>query len=270
MGFTKALEGRRTHHTTCKLASLASLGFVVGLAAAVPVAVRFPDRTTDALLADIDPGFPDLVLSQVIYQAGGAVEVGVALDLPDENGDPTCAFGLVEGSRYPAIDWREGPHCDHVEPNLSTWGLYGPVKCFGCDWSEGFPNQVLYRSRITAYYLRHRPDMASEWTYGWVAIQAITIENLTCDPQCAGVESSFANLNILAAGFETDPGVLVPIGTGLCAADLNFDGVLDLADVQMFVENFVDGYNIADRNADGVYDLVDLQTFVGAFVGGCP
>ena len=257
-------------HTARSISIYMALVIGTAFATAEPIAARFPDLTSLVVLQDVDPAFPSLVITHASHQGGGAVYVGIAFDVPDTNGDPTCAFGLVEGSRHPIATWLDGPYCFGGVPNFNAWGLYGPVKCFGCDWSEGFPSQVVFRSPITAYYVRHRTDMDSEWYYGWVAIQAVVIENLTCDPQCAGLESSFATLNILAAGFETEPGVILPIGAGLCEADLNFDGVLDLADVQKFVEDFVDGYNIADRDADGDFDLADLQAFVGAFVGGCP
>jgi hypothetical protein len=60
-------------------------------------------------------------------------------------------------------------------------------------------------------------------------------------------------------------------GSADCAADLNGDTVLDLADLQTFIGSFV-GQQVTADLADpiGVYDLADLQAFVGAFIGGCP
>jgi len=46
-------------------------------------------------------------------------------------------------------------------------------------------------------------------------------------------------------------------------------GVLDLADVNIFVSAFVDGYPDADANGDGLYDLSDVSLFVTQFVAGC-
>lgn len=56
-----------------------------------------------------------------------------------------------------------------------------------------------------------------------------------------------------------------------CPADMNGDGVLDLADVQMFIAAFV----AQDPSADlaepfGVIDLADVQAFVTSFNAGCP
>ena len=48
-------------------------------------------------------------------------------------------------------------------------------------------------------------------------------------------------------------------------------GVLDLADVQCFIEAFMNQDPIADLGApSGVFDLVDLLAFIDSFVNGCP
>ncbi len=55
-----------------------------------------------------------------------------------------------------------------------------------------------------------------------------------------------------------------------CTADLAEPfGVLDLADVQGFVESFTTGAPLADLNGDGVFDLADVQAYVTAFLAGC-
>lgn len=59
--------------------------------------------------------------------------------------------------------------------------------------------------------------------------------------------------------------------SGPCYADLTDDGVLDLADLQQFLQSFVTGNEEADYlDPRGVWDLADLQFFVQEFVGGCP
>ena len=56
-----------------------------------------------------------------------------------------------------------------------------------------------------------------------------------------------------------------------CPADLTGEGVLDLADLQLFVASFVAQQPPADfAPPQGVYDLADLQAFVAAFIAGCP
>lgn len=66
---------------------------------------------------------------------------------------------------------------------------------------------------------------------------------------------------------------LVAADAGGCnAADIAapFE-VLDLADIQAFVNAFVAQDSLADLAAPtGVFDLADIQAFVGAFTAGCP
>ena len=47
-------------------------------------------------------------------------------------------------------------------------------------------------------------------------------------------------------------------------------GVLDLQDINAFVNGFVNQQPIADLNNDGIYDLNDINIFITAFVAGCP
>lgn len=60
--------------------------------------------------------------------------------------------------------------------------------------------------------------------------------------------------------FETDP----------CVADQNGDGILDLTDVQLFVNAFMAGQPQADVDGNGIHDLADVQGFVTVFGAGCP
>lgn len=63
-----------------------------------------------------------------------------------------------------------------------------------------------------------------------------------------------------------------PPGSGCNPADLAEPfGVLDLADITVFVSAFVSGDPAADlAEPAGVFDLADISAFVAAFVGGCP
>ena len=55
-----------------------------------------------------------------------------------------------------------------------------------------------------------------------------------------------------------------------CPADLTGDGVLDLDDINAFVQAFQNGDLLADLTGDGVLDLQDINEFVQAFTAGCP
>ena len=55
-----------------------------------------------------------------------------------------------------------------------------------------------------------------------------------------------------------------------CVADIDGNGVLDLADVQAFIAAFGGQQPAADLDANGVFDLADIQAFIAAFNAGCP
>jgi hypothetical protein len=60
-------------------------------------------------------------------------------------------------------------------------------------------------------------------------------------------------------------------GNADCLADINGDTVLDLVDVQTFVNAFLAQDPAADvADPVTVFDLADMQAFIGAFINGCP
>lgn len=54
-----------------------------------------------------------------------------------------------------------------------------------------------------------------------------------------------------------------------CRADMNGDGVYDLADISAFVSAFVAGDAAADFDHNGIFDLNDIAEFVAQFTGFC-
>jgi hypothetical protein len=240
---------------------------------AEPTAARFADQTTEVRLQDVDPAFPPIIVTTLSVQEGGAVAVGLSIDVDDGSGSPACAFGLVEGARAVDGPWSDGPQaCTFPEKPLvfGTPGLYGFADCPNCDFSPGWPRELVFRSdRRSVYILRYRPDTGSDWTYGWIVAESIVVENLTCNAVAKGCSGTVPFANIVAAGFAGEPGDPIAVGSGLCESDLTFDGILDLSDLQLFVENFLSQRAISDRGADGVYDLADVQAFIDGFVAGC-
>ncbi|HHN79080.1 MAG TPA: VCBS repeat-containing protein, partial [Phycisphaerales bacterium] len=56
-----------------------------------------------------------------------------------------------------------------------------------------------------------------------------------------------------------------------CPADLNGDGLQDLADISTFVLGFTGQDPVADlAEPFGVFDLADITAFISAFNAGCP
>lgn len=73
-------------------------------------------------------------------------------------------------------------------------------------------------------------------------------------------EESFATVEVLA-----------PAGGPCNPADLAQPfGILDLQDINAFVNAFLSGDATADLNGDGINDLQDIGMFVDAFLHGCP
>lgn len=57
---------------------------------------------------------------------------------------------------------------------------------------------------------------------------------------------------------------------GGCLADMNGDGILDLSDINMFVNAFMSGDPTGDLDGNSIFDLNDINAFVASFTGGCP
>ncbi|GJM19868.1 MAG: hypothetical protein DHS20C14_20810 [Phycisphaeraceae bacterium] len=57
---------------------------------------------------------------------------------------------------------------------------------------------------------------------------------------------------------------------GLCPADLDGNGLLNMDDIDFFVAAFVAGDLAADLDGNGSLNVDDIDTFVGLFTGGCP
>ena len=80
---------------------------------------------------------------------------------------------------------------------------------------------------------------------------------------------SFRRRPGVAAAFDPDART-VTVYEGCSLADIELPvGTLDLADITAFVEGFVAGERVADLDGDGVFDLADIVEYVSAFNGGC-
>ncbi len=64
-------------------------------------------------------------------------------------------------------------------------------------------------------------------------------------------------------------GQLVVSGIGLCPADYNNDGVVDVLDFFIFVNLFSQNSFEADLNLDGTVDVLDFFRFIAVFQVGC-
>ncbi len=58
--------------------------------------------------------------------------------------------------------------------------------------------------------------------------------------------------------------------SSICLADINNDGILDIADVFAFLDAYNAAAPQADLNADGLVDITDVFAFLDAYNTGCP
>ncbi|MBZ0172741.1 MAG: hypothetical protein K8E66_10205 [Phycisphaerales bacterium] len=67
------------------------------------------------------------------------------------------------------------------------------------------------------------------------------------------------------------PGTPLCISVGLPqGSNAEAFGVLDLQDINAFVLGFIEMLPIADLNGDGIHDLADVGIFIESFLAGCP
>ena len=86
-------------------------------------------------------------------------------------------------------------------------------------------------------------------------------------------DSPSGNLVVTDLAYQSVPGIPITAGAGLCPADFNGDGFLDIFDFNDFVTCFEGDAcppgTSADFNGDGFPDIFDFNDFVTAFETGC-
>lgn len=99
-----------------------------------------------------------------------------------------------------------------------------------------------------------------------------TIENLLVDTSDCNANGWSDLFDILSGASLDNNSNGIPDECENCGlADIAAPfGVLDLADVNLFVSGFVSQDAASDLNADGLFDLTDVNLFVSAFMAGCP
>ncbi len=68
---------------------------------------------------------------------------------------------------------------------------------------------------------------------------------------------------------EMTPGTYITSAPVACAADVDANGVLNIDDVDAFVDAFVGGVLLVDFDANGVLNIDDVDAFVESFLSGC-
>ena len=260
------------------------------LAGSEPVVLRFDPGIEFIEIGTLSAQVPELTLGRFQFGHGGSLWVypGVVATgydpdtaFPDpppfeiehaaNSGYDTLAIGApVTADLAP---WNPG--FTYFEPEiewpmlLSGCGadLCAPPIC-GDQFSPAFGSGIT-DAGVYSVPVRFSND-AGTWNYGWIAFR-VTIRII---PECnyaTTPPSDYTQFGFEYAGlgYETIPDTPIINGGGLCESDLNFDAVLDLADVQTFAQSFLVADGVADLNDDGIFDLADIQQFIGSFNTGC-
>ena len=286
-----------------KSAVALSIAALTTLAAAEPVVVAFPVFDDGASITDpafkvkeFDSRLPDLLVGIAASEFPGVDEVYAMVEnnVPNwwEAGTSEGVEALLtsyDDPSYWVYEQTTQPGTAVPGPDASgDWADPGVVlpfdfgmpfvrfydrkfyDFFNCDYSE-VSVEIVERSPVLYYPIRIESD-ASSFNHGWFALQAIDFRSLACDSPCSNPEDISCMrpaVRILGFGYETEVGTPITVGGGLCPADVNFDAVLDLGDLQTFVAAFVAQSAPADFDGNGIFDLADVQGFVGAFNTNC-
>lgn len=269
-------------------------------ASAEPIVERFEpefdifQREVD--LAAINPAMPELVLTEIVEFNMGGFQVPVfsnpGYDIFGCDTRPFACEQLASAGGFPGYEanpvgvpigvgltgWETAYACfDQVEWPTLMFGSTGFLA--DCGATGDCPS-------FYGWYLGRTPPNSCDpvtltvplriggeqgaWHYGWVAIRVECVEYPGCVNECWGDGIVREDVWTYAGfGYETEPGVPIINGGGLCESDLDFNAVLDLADVQTFAQAFVGTASPADLNNDGIFDLADIQRFIGSFNSGC-
>jgi hypothetical protein len=191
---------------------------------------------------------------------------------------PNAFLMLTDPMFMPFWTWAYGDQ-GMVDPIWPTWGESVAVADLTCGWGVAGRGELMAPPPFLGAgdnYLVKTEDNG---------ISGCNERRIDMLPEMPGIEMFMPVDPIQIGGFFELPNLLRDVQgqelqycwhptcyTGPCnPADLvPFWGVLDLADVNAFVNGFVNQQPIADLNNDGIWDLQDIQIFINAFVSGCP
>jgi hypothetical protein len=258
------------------------------IASAAPVVVRWPEGQTNVWVSDYTNAIAPLQLRWISDMQSGMFNFYPLFAADGWDPflcDPTpfvCEQVTANGYHGTPVGtpisgatsgWETGFYCFIFETPWPS-ALTGDqnISCGG----SGCPPFAVHLGStmddgVNVFPIRVLVAEGANWYYGWVAVRATRAFVPDCElcvpnPPEAMEQSVVEYIGI---GLETQPETPIINGGGLCEADLNYDAVLDLADVQAFAQGFLAGDPIADLNGDGILDLADIQRFVSSFNSGC-
>lgn len=213
--------------------------------------------------------------------------------------------GLTSGK---VNDYYFGGNYDELPPSsvisdaaLGPWGiahpyvLYGappsnyPLEVIASSYSMSsqdsycFPCQTIFvdRPQISTVtpginYIGFRWFDGPEVWYGWAAFRldlmpyppACRKDDFFCPPSIYDDARSL-QIRFLAAAYESEPGIPIVVGGGLCRADMDYDAQIDFSDFLRFLYLFTAGDAQSDYNGDGQLTFIDFIGFIREFNERC-
>ncbi len=256
-----------------------------------------PDATLMPIRALNDEGFTDaFTLAKAIYHAAeyGADVINMSLGsiaevrIVERAVDDVSALGIipVAAAGNQGIAQPEYPAINNKAVGVAAVELNGRLTDFsnysGASGSErvllAAPGVSIVGPILGGYGEASGTSAAAPLVAGTAALlkqlgtirrfgdfeQMAEVTAIDVSPQNPGLDSHALGEGMLSI----DAAVA---WAGPCYADLTENGVLDLADLQLFILGFTSGDEDSDYvEPRGVWDLADLQFFIQEFIGGCP
>ncbi|USN98299.1 MAG: CotH kinase family protein [Phycisphaeraceae bacterium] len=210
----------------------------------------------DSCFIDPDPT-PRVFVNEWLASNDGVIvdEFGDADDMFELYNDEGAEVDL--GGRYLTDDLA----------NPTKWaipaGVVIPAKGYLVFWADDETTQGPMHAAFKLSAGGESVGLFDRADNAFAPIDAVSFGSQTTDVSEGRTPDGAACIATLPA---PSPGAANPAGP----ADLNADGLLDLADISGFIAAFVAGEPAADLDGNGLYDLADINTFIARFGDPCP
>jgi len=189
----------------------------------------------------------------------------------DPTTDTLYASRSTTGSGFYSLDRETGQATFIGDPGVSLDALSydssrdvligahaGPGDLYEVDRATGQVTLLYDGDFFNNCGMTYVPSEDLHWMIDWSG------EVYTFDPNDGYERTSITNV-----GEAYDGLIFLDFTIGVCEADCNGDGVLNILDFVCFQGLFQDGDPDADCNGDGVLNVLDFVCFQGEFVEGC-
>jgi subtilisin family serine protease len=226
-----------------------------------------------ATVLNISLGFPSAssILRDAVvyaYESGAVICASTGNISTDPIGFParyaeTIAIGATNNQDLVATFTSTGPEMTLSAPGrniYSTWDTVSEPDTYKRKSGTSFSTP--YVTATVALIQSINPSLTPDQIRGVLLRTADDIDAPGWDEN-----SGAGRLNAYKAVVLADS--LPIIANPHCLVDLNGDGMIDFADIQIFLEAFASEESLADMNNDGNYDFFDIQIFLAMFGEGC-